>query len=151
RPAPTEIGADRKNGTYPEPVEYCDLCDWFVNCNAQRRQDDHLSFVAGISKLQTVQLQKWNVNTLAELAAMPLPLKQKPERGSAETYQRIREQARIQVEYRETKKPVYELLELEPECGLARLPAPSPGDIFLDFESDPFVDDGGLEYLLGYV
>jgi uncharacterized protein len=32
----------------------------------------------------------------------------------------------------------------------ARLPSPSPGDIFLDFEGDPFVTDGGLEYLLGF-
>jgi len=29
------------------------------------------------------------------------------------------------------------------------LPEPSGGDIFLDFEADPFVDGGGLEYLLG--
>ena len=27
---------------------------------------------------------------------------------------------------------------------------PSQGDIFLDFEGDPFVGDGGLEYLFGY-
>jgi hypothetical protein len=30
--------------------------------------------------------------------------------------------------------------------GLARLPQPSDGDIFLDFEGDPFVDEGGLEF-----
>jgi hypothetical protein len=34
--------------------------------------------------------------------------------------------------------------------GLARLPQPSDGDIFLDFEGDPFVDEGGLEFLFGY-
>ena len=38
-----------------------------------------------------------------------------------------------------------------PELGLTRLPAPSAGDIFFDFEGDPFVDEGGLEYLFGYV
>ena len=31
------------------------------------------------------------------------------------------------------------------------MPEPSPADIFLDFEADPFVEDVGLEYLLGYV
>src|SRR5213592_2076781 len=51
----------------------------------------------------------------------------------------------------EVRKPVYELLALEAESGLARLPEPSAGDIFLDFEADPFVENGGLEYLLGYV
>jgi uncharacterized protein len=30
------------------------------------------------------------------------------------------------------------------------LPEPSPGDVFLDFEGDPYVGEGGLEYLLGY-
>ena len=137
--------------SYPEPVEHCEICEWFVPCNDRRRKDDHLSFVAGISKLQMVELRKWNITSLADLAAMPLPLKQRPDRGSAETYEKIREQARIQLEYRNTKTPIYELLALEPERGFARLPAPSAGDIFLDFESDPFVDDGGLEYLLGYV
>ena len=35
--------------------------------------------------------------------------------------------------------------------GLYRLPFPSAGDVFLDFEGDPFVGDGGLEYLFGVV
>src|SRR5207244_9729916 len=52
---------------------------------------------------------------------------------------------------RTMKRPVHELLSLEAERGLARLPEPSAGDLFLDFEADPFVEDGGLEYLLGYV
>ena len=34
------------------------------------------------------------------------------------------------------------------EC---RLPEPSAGDIFFDFEGDPFVGDGGLEFLFGYL
>jgi uncharacterized protein len=33
--------------TYPEPVELCNLCDWFPLCDERRRADDHLSFVAG--------------------------------------------------------------------------------------------------------
>src|ERR1700692_1562845 len=36
------------------------------------------------------------------------------------------------------------------EFGLSALPAPSAGDVFFDLEGDPFVDDGGLEYLFGY-
>lgn len=141
----------RPEKLYPEPVEHCLMCDWWVRCNDQRRRDDHLSFVAGITKIQIVQLRKWGIETLATLAAMELPLRQKPERGRIDSYERIREQARLQFQYRNTGKPVYELLELEPDCGLARLPEPSAGDIFLDFESDPFVSENGLEYLLGYV
>jgi hypothetical protein len=35
--------------------------------------------------------------------------------------------------------------------GLASLPLPSSGDLFLDFESYPFAFDQGLEYLIGTV
>src|SRR5436853_5965912 len=82
---------------------------------------------------------------------MPVPLQKKPERGAPESYIKVREQARLQFEFRTAGKPVHELLPQQDGCGLARLPEPSPGDIFLDFEADPFVEEGGLEYLLGYV
>ena len=29
--------------TYPEPVDHCEVCRWFLHCEAQRRTDDHLS------------------------------------------------------------------------------------------------------------
>src|SRR3989475_11555214 len=35
--------------TYPEPVEHCNVCRWVRECDAQRRADDHLSLVAGIT------------------------------------------------------------------------------------------------------
>ena len=63
----------------------------------------------------------------------------------------FREQARIQIEGRERGEPVYEVLALVPGFGLACMPEPCPGDIFLDLEGDPFVGEGGLEYLFGYV
>ena len=42
------------------------------------------------------------------------------------------------------------MLPLEADRGLHRLPAPSAGDIFLDFEGDPFAGKDGLEYLFGW-
>ena len=51
---------------------------------------------------------------------------------------------------RETGAPAYELLPPErPELGLALLPAPTEADLFFDMESDPWAQDGGLEYLFG--
>ena len=38
--------------TYPDPVEHCDVCRWVVDCKAQRRADDDLSLVAGITARQ---------------------------------------------------------------------------------------------------
>ena len=143
------------NGTealsYPDPKEHCGMCRWSRQCDARRRRDDHLCLVAGISSQQIGELTGKYVATTAGLAATPLPLPWQPERGAYASYERIREQARVQVAGREGGSPVYETLELEPEVGLAGLPQPSPGDIFFDFEGDPFVGPGGLEYLFGYL
>ncbi len=36
---------------YPEPVDYCDVCRWCKPCDKRRHADDHLSLVAGITRL----------------------------------------------------------------------------------------------------
>lgn len=141
---------DDPTTTYPEPVEHCDICRWRGPCDERRHSDDHLSLVAGISSLQRGELTRRNIETMTALAELPLPLPWKPERGAAESYDRVREQARIQVAGREAGKLLYELLQVVPTFGLCRLPEPDKGDIFFDLEGDPFVGDGGLEYLFGY-
>ena len=142
---------DAVEPTYPEPVEHCHICRWFRECDARRRADDHLSLVADIRRQQQDQFVAWNVGTVAKLAALPLPLEKKPKHGSREAYVRVREQARVQVEGRTTNQLVHELLPpVAEEMGLCRLPEPSKGDVFMDFEGDPFVGDEGLQYLFGF-
>lgn len=145
--APDAIAA----ANYPEPVEHCDICRWWSVCNKRRRDDDHLSFVAGVSRLQSRELQAAGVMTLAQLGTLPLPLPFTPRRGAIETYVRVREQARLQLAGRTQRSPVHELLPIEDNQGLARLPTPAAGDIFLDIEGDPFARDNGREYLFGLV
>ena len=135
--------------TYPDPREHCDICQWSRQCDARRRSDDHLSLVAGISSLHAGELKARDVDTVAMLAAVALPWPWKPDRGAVATYEKIREQARVQIESRTADKPVYETLDPEPGLGLAKLPEPSPGDVFFDIEGDPFVGSGGLEFLFG--
>jgi uncharacterized protein len=139
-----------REATYPDPIDNCDICGWRRACEQRRRRDDHLCLVAGISKLQINELTERGFPTMKRLADMPLPLEWKPRRGSATTYIRAREQARIQVETREAGEVRFELLDVEDGFGLAQLPEPSEGDIFLDLEGDPFAGDHGLEYLIGY-
>lgn len=136
---------------YPEPIEHCEICRWRRHCDERRRADDHMSLVAGISKSQIGELERRGVETMAALAALPLPLQWRPDRGAAKSFEKIREQARIQVEGRTNGTVVYETLPPIAGFGLSRLPEPSPGDIFFDFEGDPFVEDGGLEFLFGYL
>lgn len=145
------LGGEVIQDTYPDPIEHCDVCRWQHQCDKRRRDDDHLSLVAGISKLQINELKPQGIATVQALATMPLPLTWKPGRGSTDTYGRVREQARIQVEAREAGEGRYELLPVEAGFGLTRLPEPSVGDIFLDLEGDPFVGEQGLEYLFGYL
>lgn len=147
----TSVTAQTVAELYPEPKEYCDICRWRQRCNARRRADDHLSLVAGITKVHIEELKRRGIATLADLAEMSLPLEWRPSRGSVHSYERIREQARLQLAGRQAQKVFHELLPASEGLGLARLPAPSVGDIFLDLEGDPFAGEGGLEYLFGYV
>jgi predicted RecB family nuclease len=138
--------------TYPEPCQHCDICRWFRECDRRRRDDDHLSLVAGIRRQQRDQLITWEIDKVAKLATMqhPLPREKKPLHGSRESYDRVREQARVQVESKDLEIPCYEpILPVVEKTGFCKLPEPSDGDVFVDLEGDPFVGDSGLQYLFG--
>ena len=136
---------------YPEPVEHCAICRWWQQCRDRRVEDDHLSLVAGITRLQRRELESHGVTTMRSLASLGSQLEFKPRRGSRESYERAQLQARLQVQSIGRKPPDHELLAVEPERGLCRLPEPTPGDLFLDLEGDPFAAEGGREYLFGLV
>ncbi|MCM4150921.1 TM0106 family RecB-like putative nuclease [Arenibacter sp. N53] len=138
--------------TYPEPVGHCDICRWWKNCNAIRRKDDHLAFVAGMGKSQMKELNLHDVDTLDKLANLDLPVPFDPSKGVKETYNKLREQARVQHTSRQNGyEPYYETLDIEEDKGLNKLPEPSLNDIYLDFEGDRMVEPDGLEYMIGYV
>src|SRR5439155_1637177 len=68
----------------------------------------------------------------------------------ADTFEKLREQAALQLRARLNNLDEYRLLQPQPESSFALLPDPSPGDLFFDFEGNPFWDhEGSLEYLWG--
>ena len=136
--------------TYPEPCDHCNVCSWWPRCDQQRRDDDHLSLVAGITRAQRTELTGWGIETLEHLGREPLAPDLKPERGSRESLDAAQHQAHVQLEDR-SSPPYYEMLPVCEGSGLTRLPEPDPGDLFFDLEGDPFAGDGGLEYLFGWV
>jgi len=148
-------GKDAGRETYPEPVEHCDVCRWFKECDQRRRADDHLSLVADMRRQQRDQFEAWNAGTMAKLAALPVPLRERPRHGSKEAYERRCEQARVQVEGRTKGKIHHERLPVEAGVGFCKLPQPAVGDMFVDLEGDPFAGGagtvGGQEYLFGFV
>ena len=136
--------------TYPEPVEHCALCDWKQGCADRRRADDHLSLVAGITRSQRRRLVEQGVTTMAGLGALDPTVFPPLDGVGHDALVRIREQARIQDRGRREGRRIRELITpVEEDEGLAALPEPSPGDLFLDLEGDAFAMDGGLEYLFG--
>ena len=153
--APAAAPTYPPTGTYPEPVDHCDVCRWAIECGQRRRQDDHLSLVAGISARQRKSLVAREIDTVLKLGSAPLPFVPALDGASAASIERVREQARIQVEGRGLPRPIHELLlpppgdPADPERGLAMLPEPNPGDLFLDLEGDPYAFDDGIDYLFG--
>src|SRR6266852_7105702 len=143
------IGEGVGKETYPEPVEHCNVCRWFKECDARRRADDHLSLVAGIRRQQRDQFEEWNAETMAKPAALPIPLRERPKHGSKAGYEKVQKQARVQG--RTEKKLKHEpILPVAEGMGFCRLPEPSVGDMFVDLEGDPFVGENGLQYLFGF-
>jgi len=143
--------------SYPEPVEHCAVCPFWKHCEDTRRADDHLSLVAGSTRRQRDRLSDAGVTRVAELASAAAELA--VDGIAPESLARLREQAALQVEARAAGRHGYRLLgdadrpanrSGQPKLvGLEALPRPTPGDLFLDLEGDPFVRGSGLEYLFG--
>ncbi len=135
--------------TYPELVAHCDYCAWWNECEQRRRGDDHLCYVAGIRSAQIESLEEQGITRLAELAALDdVPT---PGRGSKAALERVRDQARMQLEGCSAGKPVWVLKEpFDAQHGFALPHEPTPDDLFLDFEGSPFAEHGVQEYLIGY-
>ena len=135
---------------YPEPVTHCDMCRWWESCNKRRRDDDHLSLVANITKSQRKDLESIGVVTMKDLADVDVEeFKGLPSGTNLKSLELSREQARVQVEAREQGELKSEFMPFEDGRGLSRLPEPNQGDLFFDIEGDTFVGRHGLEYLLG--
>lgn len=134
--------------TRPEPCAHCAQCRWAPRCAAEWQDSDHLSLVAFMRRDHRVALEAAGIRTVADLAAAePSAL---PRSIGEPSRLRLRAQAHLQIAERETGFPSYELLEPTEGVGLLRLPAPSAGDVYLDFEGDPYEAEGnGREYLAG--
>ncbi|MEO7420872.1 MAG: TM0106 family RecB-like putative nuclease [Ornithinibacter sp.] len=108
-----------------------------------------LLMVAGMRVPTRRRFLEAGVRTVEELSTRTDPV---PDVRAA-TLERLSGQARLQLVQERGGEVVAEVVD---EVALRRLPAPSPGDIFFDFEGDPlWAESGsnvwGLEYLFGIV
>jgi uncharacterized protein len=134
--------------TEPVPVDHCRQCRWQAHCTVDWLRDDDLALVAFMSRDHREALRSQGIATLAALASSD-PAELPRSIGQASRI-RLVQQAAEQLRERTTGQPSYSLLPPANRTGLLRLPQPNPGDLYLDFEADPYVDGGeGREYLAG--
>lgn len=111
------------------------------------KEQDHLCFVANITKTQIKRLHEAGIHTLTELSQTDL---ERVSKVNDDVFQRLKAQAEIQLQSEGHEKPEFRVLPHQPHeaKGLALLPPHSDGDIFFDIEGFPLME-GGLEYLWG--
>ncbi|MCZ7588231.1 MAG: TM0106 family RecB-like putative nuclease [Gaiella sp.] len=141
----------RRDATYPWPCAHCGICDFRNVCRERRVEDDHLVLVAGMRRGWAETLIENGIGTLAELGVLPGSNGGAPDEMRAETFERLRHQAELQLRGRVEGRHLFELLPDEEERGFRLLPAPDRGDVWLDLEGHPFYETSrGLEFLFGY-
>jgi uncharacterized protein len=149
------LGDDGANAdTAPEPCAHCDFCEFQPTCTNEWRDSDSLIYVADIRSSDRFRLEEARVETLAELAVRADPVADVP----PERLGRLVDQAALQAQARahEDQPPPYRLIGRSEDPtwgrGFELLPAPDGGDVFLDFEGDPFWRaDAGLFFLFGLI
>jgi predicted RecB family nuclease len=137
--------------TYPDPKPHCSICTWRKHCEKQRRDDDHLSIVAGMTTSHIQAFERQDITTVEKLATTPPDALQQPATGSIETLRRHQRQARAQYESRQQRRLIQYERELEEGSGYYLLPAPNTGDIYFDIEGAKQFADRNLDYLFGWV
>ncbi|MGI6878681.1 TM0106 family RecB-like putative nuclease [Microbacterium sp. gxy059] len=126
----------------------CPVCD----AEVVSRRD--LLLVSGMRPAQRALLRSAGVATIDALAAADAA----PARMSADAFQTLRTQARLQLET-EAEGGGAPRWEVVNPAALGAMPRPDHGDIFFDFEGDPLFSqptpDGGtawgIDYLFGWV
>ena len=130
---------------YCETKDSCSVCEYPALCEQARFDVDHLVQVAGINRNQIEKLAATGITTMAALGAASDQMR--PADILAPTFEKIRQQAKLQTAFRETGEVSYIVL---PDPEIAVLPPRSENDIFFDMEGFPyFPEKGGLEYLFG--
>ena len=140
--------------TRPEPCAHCKFCEFADVCDAVWTEEDSLLFVHDIRVTDRRALEEAGVHTAAELATYTSEVPSM----RAQRLERLQTQAELQVRAKAApdEPPPFRVIESEGDPpwghGLEMLPPPNPGDVFLDFEGDPFwKPEHGLFFLFGLI
>jgi uncharacterized protein len=137
-----ELLADRPVAvaTRPKPCDSCEYCEFQGHCERQWREEDSLAFVANSLDHERDVLEAAGVRTVVALSRRREAVADLRD----EKLQRLASQAALQVASRENAAlpPRFEHIAAGDDPvyghGFELLPAPDDGDVFFDFEGDPF-------------
>ncbi|KGN36502.1 nuclease [Knoellia subterranea KCTC 19937] len=121
----------------------CDVCDAEVTAHRD------LLLVAGMRTTTRRRFVDAGIQTIDDLATAEGPV----EDVQDHRLERLRAQAQLQLRAEAERSVPFDVID---EAAIRRLPRPSAGDIFFDFEGDPLWSERGssvwgLEYLFGLV
>jgi uncharacterized protein len=130
-------------------VAHCGTCVW---CESEIAAHDDVWQVAGLRGQQWSRLGAAGITTLDELARHTGAV----DGITARTLDGLRAQARLQAAAARQEPGAAPPVELIDPAVLDALPAPSPGDLYFDFEGDPLYTEAGtglwgIDYLFGMV
>ena len=134
------LDADVESTTRPQPCDSCEYCEFHGHCEDEWRREDSLAFVANARETDRAALERGGVRTVVELSQRRTPVADLRD----EKLVRLTRQAALQVASREhpDRPPRYELIEPSEDPvyghGFELMPPPDDGDVFFDFEGDPF-------------
>ena len=144
--------------TRPEPCDHCEFCEFADVCDAQWVGEDSLIYVAGLRGAERTALEAAGVSTARQLGTLTVP-----DGGLGGLWpgrlERLVAQAALQLEAAgldDSSPPPFRMVEpgSDPTWGrgFERMPEPSAGDVFLDFEGHPFWRaDTGLFFLMAFI
>lgn len=127
-------------------------CGRCATCTEQVDASRDLLMVARMRPVQRARLRAAGIETIDDLATASAA----PSGMNVDTFESLRAQARLQLRADAEDTPTFDVYHAG---AIHTLPRPSRGDIFFDFEGDPFytepASDGhvqwGLDYLFGWV
>lgn len=140
--------------TAMDPVDHCVMCKWSGTCKDQRIEEDHLSLIAGISSKTRKEFRTENIDTLSSVAnldngetARSLKVDEIKPRTNAIIQAKLQHETSIH-------NPEIPMIKFKPDIigeGYGRLYKQTKHDIYLDLESDIYIEPDGLTYLFGWI
>jgi uncharacterized protein len=118
---------------------------WEGFAKLEIEKSDSLRQVAGIRVTQIGKLNKLGITSLTQLANT---IETTCSGIGATTFRKLKTQARLQLDSKNSDLPLIEYLEETTGKGFQKLPPHNIADVFFDIEGHPLVE-GGLEYLWG--